>query len=185
MKRNEEQSLPLLARLEGGMGRINQISVSLAGLSLLLMAVIGALDVIGSGFGKPVVGAYELIETLMVVTIFMSVAAAQQKGAHINVELVKHMLGARAQAALALLGILVSGGLFLLVAYYGWFATLKSFASGEIRQGQLGFPVWPARLALALGSSLMVLQCLVQAASTLRSFVRGDLPATATAAVSH
>lgn len=80
MKRNEEQSLPLLARLEGGMGRINQISVSLAGLSLLLMAVIGALDVIGSGFGKPVVGAYELIETLMVVTIFMSVAPPSKRG---------------------------------------------------------------------------------------------------------
>lgn len=185
MKKSDGQARSLFAQFEEGMGRINQISVTLAGLSLLLMAVIGAVDVVGSGFGKPVVGAYELIETLMVVTIFMSVAAAQQQGAHINVELVKHMLGARAQTGLALLGILLSGGLFLLVAYFGWFATLKSFASGEIRQGQLGFPVWPARFALALGSSLMVLQCLVQAALTLRSLLRGEQPTPAAAPVSH
>lgn len=176
MARSEGSARSLLSLLEGGMGRINQISVSFAGLSLLLMAVVGAVDVVGSGFGRPLVGAYELIETLMVITIFMSVAAAQQHGAHINVDLVRNMLGVRAQTVLTLLGVLCSAGLFALVAYYGYFATLKSFASGEIRQGQLGFPVWPARLALALGSSLMVLQCLVQAASTLRILIGRDEP---------
>jgi len=176
MERSEGQAHSFLARIEGGMGRINQISVSFAGLSLLLMAIVGAVDVVGSGFGSPLVGAYELIETLMVITIFMSVAAAQQQGAHINVDLVRNLLGARAQTVLTLLGVLCSAGLFALVAYYGYFATLKSFASGEIRQGQLGFPVWPARLALALGSSLMVLQCLVQAASTLLILLRRNEP---------
>lgn len=153
--------------------KVNQIAVSLGGIALLLMAVIGAADVIGSGFGTPVIGAYELIETLMVITIFMSIAAAQQQGAHINVELVTKLLGPRVQVVLMLFGLICSGALFGLIAYFGWFATLKSFASGEIRQGQLGFPVWPARMALALGSSLMVLQCAVQFVGTLRALLAG------------
>jgi TRAP-type mannitol/chloroaromatic compound transport system permease small subunit len=62
-----------------------------------------------------------------------------------------------------------------MIAYFGWFATLRSFGSGEIRQGQLGFPVWPARMALALGASLMVLQCLIQFLSTLRALLRGNV----------
>lgn len=156
-----------------GMLRVNYLAVTLGGIALLLMAVIGAADVIGAGFGRPVVGSYELIETFMVIAIFMSVAAAQQQGAHINVELVKQLLGVRAQAILVLFGLVCSGTLFLLLAYYGWSATSRSFASGEIRQGQLGFPVWPARLALALGSSLMVLQCLIQFVSVLRSLFSG------------
>ena len=111
----------------------------------------------------------------MVITIFTSVAAAQQQGIHINVELLKQMLGLRAQAVLVLFGLVCSGALFLLMGYFGWFATFRSFGSGEIRQGQLGFPVWPARLTLALGSSLMVLQCLMQFISTSRALLSGKV----------
>jgi TRAP-type C4-dicarboxylate transport system permease small subunit len=157
------------------MHKLNQAAVTLGGIALLLMAMIGAADVIGSGFGWPVVGAYELIETLMVITIFMSVSAAQQQGVHINVELIAQLLGPRGQAVMALFGLLCSGALFLLIAYFAWFGTLRSFESGEIRQGQLGFPVWPARMALALGSSLMVLQCSMQFVSILRALLAGKV----------
>lgn len=183
---NQAQYAPgLLGKLESWMGQVNRLAVSLAGISLLLMAIIGAADVVGSGFGVPIVGAYELIETLMVITIFLSVSAAQQQGAHINVELIKSRLGSRGQAVLTLFGLLFSGALFALVAYYGWIGTLKSLGSGEIRQGQLGFPVWPARLALAAGASLMVLQCLVQTLTGLRQLVTGEARLVAPTTVSH
>ena len=40
--------------------KVNHLAVALGGISLLLMAIIGAADVVGAGLGKPVVGAYEL-----------------------------------------------------------------------------------------------------------------------------
>jgi len=157
------------------MRRVNLWSMSLGGVSLFLMAMIGAADVIGAGFGRPVVGAYELIETFMVITIFLAVAAAQQQRAHISVDLVKQHLPLRVQAVLTLLGLIFSAGLFLMIAYFGWIATSSSLASGEIRQGQLGFPVWPARMALALGASLMVLQCAGEFVSLLQKLLTGRL----------
>lgn len=152
---------------------INHISVSLGGLALFLMAVIGAADVVGTRFGAPIVGAYELIETLMVIAIFLAVAAGQQNNLHINVELIRGRFGVNTRACLVLFSLLCSAAFFLLISYFGMFAFLRSFSSGEIRQGQLGFPVWPARLALAVGAILMVAQCAVQFIELLRALLTG------------
>ena len=152
---------------------INMISVSLGGLALFLMAVIGAADVVGAQFGHPVIGAYELIETLMVIAIFMAVAAGQQNNMHINVELIRSRFGLRTRACLVLFSLLCSGFFFLLIGYFGWIGFTRSFSSGEIRQGQLGFPVWPARFALAVGAFLMVGQCLAQFVELLRALLAG------------
>lgn len=155
------------------MRTLNAISVSLGGFALLLMALIGTVDVIGTGFGEPMVGAYELIETLMVIAIFTAVAAGQQNNLHINVELVRARLGLKARAVLTLFALLCSGAFFLLIAWFGTIGLERSYNVGEIRQGQLGFPVWPARLALALGAALMVLQCLLQIVQLVRAFFTG------------
>lgn len=155
------------------MKTLNGISVSIGGFALLLMALIGTADVIGTGFGQPVAGAYELIETFMVIAIFMAVAAGQQNNMHINVELVRARLGLKARAVLTVFALLCSGLFFLLIAWYGMIGFERSYKVGEIRQGQLGFPVWPARLALAVGAALMVLQCLLQIAQLVRAFFTG------------
>lgn len=155
------------------MRTLNGISVTLGGFALLLMALIGTADVIGTAFGHPLVGAYELIETLMVIAIFTAVAAGQQNNLHINVELVRARLSLKARAVLTLFALLCSALFFLLIAWYGAIGFERSYRVGEIRQGQLGFPVWPARLALALGAALMVLQCLLQVVQLVRAFFSG------------
>lgn len=163
----------LIAVFGRAIAAINRSAALLAGLSLLLMALLGAGDVVGTAFGRPVAGAYELIETLLVGAIFLAIAAAQQNRAHISVDLVRSRLGIRGRAALAVLSVIGSGAFFALVAHYGWSAFGRSWASGEFRQGLLAFPVWPARLVLALGASLMVLQCLRDLVVFSRALVLG------------
>src|SRR5699024_9395703 len=121
---------------------------------------LGAGDVVGWMIGYPIAGAYETVESLMVLAIFLAIAEAQQRQAHIKVDLLRVQLGRRGQIVLGILASLCSLLFFALVAYYGWSAFLRSVATGEFRQGQIGFPLWPARLALAFGASLMTLQCL-------------------------
>ncbi|HLS68803.1 MAG TPA: TRAP transporter small permease [Kiloniellales bacterium] len=139
---------------------VNRWTALAAGLALFLMALLGAADVVGAAFGFPLVGAYEGIESLMVLAIFLAIAAAQQKQAHIQVDLLRIHLPRGGRLLLGIVASLCSILFFGLVAYFGWSAFLRSLASGEFRQGQIGFPLWPARLALAFGASVMVLQCL-------------------------
>lgn len=141
---------------------LNRCAATLAGVALLAMAVIGTLDVIGGAFGRPLVGTYEITEALMVVAIFMALSSAQQRNAHIRVEILVQKLARPAQIMLGLFGLACSIVFFALIAYYGWTAALRSILTGEFRQGQISFPVWPSRLALALGATIMAVQCIVE-----------------------
>lgn len=149
---------------------LNRWATFLAGVALFLMAIVGTADVVGSAMGVPLVGSYEIIETLMVITIFMAVAAAQQNNAHIRVELVTRLFSPRIQILFFVFGLVCSLVLFGLIAYFGWLATFRSFSTGEFRQGQLAFPVWPSRMALSLGATLMLIQCLNDIYVKLRQF---------------
>jgi len=155
---------------------LNRYAAMLAGIALLLMAIVGALDVVGAAVGRPLVGTHEITETLMVIAIFLALASAQQQNAHIRVELFTRQLGVSQQAAFTVFGLVCSAACFALIAYFGWSSTFRSIASGEFRQGQLGFPVWPARMALALGSTLMVAQCLSEIIAGLIKRSRAERP---------
>ncbi|MBS3648517.1 TRAP transporter small permease [Pseudaminobacter sp. 19-2017] len=155
---------------------LNRYAATLAGIALLLMAIVGALDVVGATTGRPLVGTHEITETLMVIAIFMALASAQQRNAHIRVELFTRQLSPSLQVALSVFALVCSLACFALIAYFGWSSTLRSISTGEFRQGQLGFPVWPARMALALGSTLMVLQCLREIFVGLTTRSRAEQP---------
>jgi TRAP-type C4-dicarboxylate transport system permease small subunit len=155
---------------------LNRYAATLAGIALLLMAIVGALDVIGAAIGRPLVGTHEITETLMVIAIFMALASAQQGNAHIRVELFTRQLSPSLQVALSIFGLACSLACFALIAYFGWSSTLRSISTGEFRQGQLSFPVWPARMALALGATLMAFQCLREIVLGLMKRPRAEQP---------
>lgn len=138
---------------------LNRAAAFLAGIALLSMALLGAVDVVsGRFFRAPVPGALELTETLMVCSVFFAVALAQEHKRHIRVELLINLFPRRARAAADVLAYLATLGVFALIAWYGWHMALYSYGAGEYQSGLLNFPLWPARLSLALGASLMVLQ---------------------------
>lgn len=156
--------------------RLNRWAAYLAGLTLLFMALIGALDVIATRFfGWPIPGTVESTETMMVACIFLAIALAQQQGRHIRVEIVVSLLGRRAQASAGVLAALVTCILFTMIAWFGWKSAAHSVALGEFKSGLIDFPMWPARLTLALGATLMVLQSLIDLFVAVRSLVTPPL----------
>jgi TRAP-type C4-dicarboxylate transport system permease small subunit len=56
---------------------------------------------------------------------------------------------------------------FFLIAWQGWVYGLHSLKIGEYESGLIPFPVYPAKLALAMGASIMALQCLRDFVETL------------------
>lgn len=138
------------------------------------MTLIGAIDIIGTKFlNRPLPGTFEATEALMVVAVFLALAHTQARGQHIAVDLVVSRLGPAARRGLDLLAKLLTLGVFVLIAWRGWVLALTSFSIREYASGIVQFPVYPSKLALALGATLMVLQTAVDVARVLRD---GDRP---------
>ena len=162
--------------------RINLACGLLSGIALLLMMVAGAADVIGTNLdlvglpSQPVPATFEFMATMMVVTVFLATALGQARRNHIRVEVLVKMLPPAGQRLMDLLQHSLSAGMWALIAWYGWKSGLHSVAVGEYAPGLINFPVWPARLVLGFGATLMALQCVFDLLAVFdRRFDASDL----------
>jgi TRAP-type C4-dicarboxylate transport system permease small subunit len=148
--------------------RLGELGSWLAGASLLLMMLIGAIDIIGAKLlNRPLPAALETTEALMVLGVFLALAYTQAHRQHIVVDLLTTRLGPGARRALDGLAQLLTLGVFGLVAWQGWVLGLTSLHIREYASGILPFPLYPSKLALAVGATLMVLQLLVDIRATV------------------
>lgn len=146
---------------KGVLVRVERQAAALAGLGVFVMMLLGGLDVLTTSvLNQPIPGAYEIIETLMVASIFLALALSQAEGRQIRVELITERLGSRARSLLEVFADLCSVLVYGLIAWYGTQAAYSSAVMGEFSAGIVKFPQWPAKIALAAGAMLMVLQCL-------------------------
>lgn len=154
---------------------LNRTAALISGIGVFAMMLVGAGDVIATKFfNAPIPGAFEMTETMMVACIFFGLAMAQERRQHIRVELVTQTLSATVQRALDAVADLASCVFFAIIAWYGVKAAAESVQILEFTSGLVKFPVWPSKLALALGSVLMVAQCLVDAAASIRRVGQPD-----------
>ncbi len=162
------RSVRLLTGLASGAMRANRLSALLAASAVMLMMAVGVIDIVSTQlFRRPMPGAYELVETAMVAAIFLSLAIAQAQRNHVHVEILVDRLRPRARAVFDVFSHLASTLVYALIAWYGWDAAIVSIRVGEFTAGLIAFPLWPAKLCLAFGASLAVVQCAVDAASSL------------------
>jgi TRAP-type C4-dicarboxylate transport system permease small subunit len=147
--------------------RCNRALASVSGLAIGAMMAVGAVDIVLTNidiFGltsRPVPGANEIIATLMVVAVFLGVPLAQQRRGHIQVDLFTRRLPPALQRLAGALQVLLTGAVFAGIAWFGWKTTAHAWNVGEFAAGSFNLPLWPARFALALGATMMVLQCLL------------------------
>lgn len=141
---------------------ISLVAAGLAGAALILLALIGTADVIGTQFlGVPIPGTVEIGASLMVAGIALGLPMAQHARRHVRVGIIVGRLPRRARAVLDIVAQLSLALMLAGIAWMGWRMFLTSLSSSEFAQGLIEIPVWPARLALALGATLAVVQTIV------------------------
>ena len=166
-----------MADNRGKLFALDTFAATLAGLALFMMMAIGAADAFGTKvLARPIPGTYELTETLMVASAFLAMALAQAQGGHIRVTLFIGLFPSRVRAAFDLISNLLSALLFFGIAWYGWESAYHGFIVGEFSSGSLPIPLWPARVALAVGASLMVIQCLADVFRNMRMIAGRSTP---------
>ena len=150
----------------------------IGGLGMLMSTLLGTADVIGTQFfGKPVHGSLEITESTMVVIVFGALAYSQIRRNHIRVELVYTRVGPRAQASMDVFADLMALLFFSLLLWQAINEAAMSYQIDESTFGLIRMPLWPARIMLAAGTGLLIVQLLVDLIGDVRRCVSGETSA--------
>jgi TRAP-type C4-dicarboxylate transport system permease small subunit len=132
----------------------------ISGLAIALMMLHITLDVIVRNvFNYPLPGTITVVSYYyMAIAAFMPLAFAEQKQAHISVEVVTERLPPWLQTHLAGWMLLFSAAVFALMTLRSWEEAMSKYGiKASVVQGEDSLPVWPTYFVLPLGCCLMFL----------------------------
>ncbi len=138
-------------------GRVERIAVSICAVTLFVVMVVGAADIIsGEVFGVFLPFKVDMSGTLAATAIFLAWPLVQRRRDHIRVDLFLPYLP-RFFLVLGwwlsqLLGMLVFG----LIAYGAIEMARDSVGYWETSAATLGYPIWPAKIACAIGALITI-----------------------------
>ena len=115
--------------------------------------------------GRSVPGTVEYVEVVMVAAIFLSLALAEKEGAHVRVTSVHDRLPVGVKEGTRALGAVVSVGFLTVMTCATAIRATNSLVSREFRFGIAEVPIWPARMAIALGTLVLTIE-------VIRTFMR-------------
>jgi TRAP-type C4-dicarboxylate transport system permease small subunit len=150
---------------------------------MIMSMFLGFADVVGTKFFDwPVPGALEVTESTMVLIVFGALAYTQSQRGHIRVELLYNRCRPRVQALLDAFTHLTALAYFGLVCWLGVNEFLYSWELREATMGAVRFPLYPARLLLAVGTFLLLVTLVLDLVDDIRKAVGKAAPAGAPAA---
>lgn len=124
------------------LGAASRWLTALGGLALLTMALWTVVDIITRyAFAKPIRGSIDLVESTLVLVVFLALPECFHRDEQITVDVVDHVAGARTVAGLKLLGSLCTLAFLLLLGYTGIQPTLDAFQFGD-RKPDLPIPIF-------------------------------------------
>ena len=146
-------------------------------VGMISSMLVGVADVVSTEFfGAPVLGTLEFTESTMVLIVFGALAYAQERRAHIRVELLYGHAGARGKSLMEAVTHIVAFIFFALVAWQGLGELLYSWEMKEATMGSVRFPLYPARFFLLLGAVLLLLRLAIDIVQDIGRLQRGEPP---------
>jgi TRAP-type C4-dicarboxylate transport system permease small subunit len=143
--------------------RFNQLLATIAGLFTALITLIICIDVGSRGLlNRSVQGASDLAILLLVALIFLGFAGAEAKGENFAVTLLVRKLAPRPRRVLDAITTSCAVAAVGLLAWFSWTRAIDSVRSGEQSYGVIAFPVWPSKLVIAFGLSMLLLQLIAR-----------------------
>ena len=153
--RSIEATLKKISERVGG--GLNVVSVCI--LTFLMLFV--TAEVIGRAILKPVPGAFEITEYMMVGLVMFSLAYTMAVGGHVRVEVLILRLRPRIQAILASIVGLLGLAIFILAVYGGIQEGIHAWQVGSYSE-ELRIPQYPFKFMVPLGFLALAIATLVQ-----------------------
>lgn len=149
--------------------------VIIPGIVLLLMMIQIVIDVALRNVAQIAVpGTLEFTSYWwMPAIVFLALAAAQAKNEHLQVTLVTERFAPRVRRAALIISLTVTALTLVCLVWFAWRSGLDAYEINQSAVGSIPIPIWPARLAAAVGLAAYLLQV---ALSLYRVIVRTDDP---------
>lgn len=164
-----------MKRIAESIDAVAIVLLLLGSAGLMISMVLGFADVIGTKFlDYPVPGTLEFTESTMVLVVFGALAYTQSKRGHIRVEIIYNFFGPRIRALLDAFTHLIALIYFGLLCWLGVQEALYSWDISEATMGTIRFPLFPARVLLAAGTALLLLQLVLDIVNDLGRAAPGD-----------
>lgn len=119
-------------------------------------------------FNRPIKGAFELAELMMVVTVFFALAYTESKKKHIRVELLVDRLPQRSRAAIDAFTSLLSLGIISVIIWQGALSSHESALSGE-HSAILQIPLFYFKALVPLGALVLNINIFISVIHSLRT----------------
>ena len=152
-------------------------SSSLIGaICVVLMMLHVTADVAGRYlFNAPVPGTIVVVANYyMVILVFIALGVAEEKRAHISVELFTDLMPQRAQNGFSVFASLLTVAVVLVLMIGGWTEAVKKTNTGTtMEQGSSMIEVWQSYWMVPLGAALMALIALYRVVATLTGWRNG------------
>lgn len=139
-------------------GTISSLVNYMAAWGLFALMATGIVGIIARMAGAPISGIISLSIFIFIGSVYLSFAHAQLRGNHVSVELLIGQLPSKSQRVMKVVTVFLSVvGCFLLV-WALWPYAWESLTIGERMQGEPYYPIYPAKICAAVGSTVFLLQ---------------------------
>lgn len=150
--------------------RLQEVLGMVAIVFIILMMLTTVVDVSGRYlFNSPISGSLEFARSMLVIVVSFTLGYAQLRKQHIRAEILPHHLSPRLSMVVEGFALILALGFSGLVTYGTFMVAYKSIVQIEYESGLINFPLWPARIALAIGCLALTLQYLVDTVQVFRS----------------
>lgn len=164
-----------MALLSDLLRRLAIFVLLIGGIGTMAAMLLGTIEVVGTQMlHTPVPGALELTESTMVLIVFGALAYAQIRRSHIRVELIYTNMGPRVRAAMDVFADICALIFFSLLLWQAYHEAVYSLQIGEATVGLIRFPLFPARIILAVGTGLLILQLVLDLITDIRRIIDGS-----------
>jgi TRAP-type mannitol/chloroaromatic compound transport system permease small subunit len=139
----------------------------LASVTTALLMIFTMVAIAARLAGVPLSGVTNLSESLLVMAIYFSIAYTQQRKQHVAVEMLVGSLSEHNRKILNLINLLIPLLVCSIIVYTSWDYALESWNLRERMDGAPFYPIYPPKIAIALGISLLWLQLFVDCLRTI------------------
>lgn len=152
--------------------------LSVIGALVLLLMLVGTIaDVVADKvLQRPFPGATELIMSIMPISVCAFLLSVQIKKRHIVIDLLANWLSPKARILLELLTKPCGIFLFGLVTWLTIPMAIHSVRIGEHTGGNVGVPMYPAKVMIPIATGLVTLQLIIELVRTLGQLKNPPVP---------
>jgi len=155
-----------------GLERVIHVLGTLAAVLIITIMILTTTDVIARYIiGSPLKGGVEISEILFLSAVYLGLSYTQLFREHVGVDLFISHFSPTTRRVLETIMLFLALILYGLLAWRGGEAFWASLSTGEYRWGLISIPLWPARLMIPVGVSVLCLKFIAEIALNIHNLL--------------